>query len=176
MPNYKRLYRVGSTYFFTVNLQNRNSDYLIRYINKLRSAVSHIQKSHPFKIHAWVVLPEHLHCVLEMPKDDADFSLRWRLIKSTFSKSLPKSESRSEVQVKRGERGIWQRRFWERLIRDELEYVSILDYIHYNPVKHGLVTSVCDWPYSTFHKLVQNNVYPEDWGSDYKDIEFEYGE
>ena len=176
MPNYKRLYQAGATYFFTVNLHNRDSDLLIRYIDVLRKAVSHIQKLHPFKIHAWVVLPEHMHCILEMPEHDANYSLRWRLIKSKFSKGLPNIEQRSLVRTKRGERGIWQRRFWERLIRDEYEYASIMDYIHFNPVKHGLVTKVADWPYSTFHKLVENGYYFMHWGAGFEVQQLEYGE
>ncbi len=164
MPNYRRLYRPGGTYFFTVNLQERkNTDLLVQHIALLRGAVRKVRYKHPFHIHAWVVLPDHLHCVLELPQDDANYSLRWRLIKSTFSKSLPILESRSAVRKKRGERSIWQRRFWEHLIRDEKDYQAHVDYVHINPVKHGLVHRVADWPFSTFHQLVAKGVYPKDW-------------
>ena len=110
-----------------------------------------------------VVLPDHLHCVIELPPDEADFATRWRLIKSGFSKALPKTERRNSVRVRRGERGIWQRRYWEHLIRDEADFRAHMDYVHINPVKHGLVESVTDWSYSTFHKLVGKGIYPSDW-------------
>jgi len=99
-----------------------------------------------------------------MPYDDNDFSGRWREIKKNFSKQLPISEYRSQVRVKRHERGIWQRRFWEHLIRDDTDYLKHIDYIHYNPVKHGWVTRVIDWPYSSFHRFVKHGIYSPDWG------------
>ena len=112
------------------------------------------------------MLPDHLHCVIELPDGDADFPTRWRLIKMGFSKALPVSERRSGVRVRRGERGIWQRRYWEHLIRDESDYRAHMDYVHINPLKHGLVSRVMDWPYSTFHHLVKQSVYPLDWAGD----------
>lgn len=158
MPNYRRLYVEGGTYFFTVNLLERHSnDLLIRHIDVLRAAVGKVKKAHPFTIHAFVVLPEHLHCVLEFPEGDSDFPLRWRLIKSEFSKSLPQTERRSAIRIKRGERGIWQRRFWEHQIRDDEDYRYHIQYTHYNPVKHGLVNNPFDWQYSTIHRYVQND-------------------
>ncbi|GLR11927.1 transposase [Chitinimonas prasina] len=162
--DYRRAWCPGGTYFFTVNLlQRHNNDLLVRHVAALRAAVAHVRASHPFIIHGWVVLPDHLHCVIELPHGDADFSLRWRLIKGHFSKQIPKLEIRSTTRMQRGERGIWQRRYWEHLIRDETDYRSHMDYVHINPVKHGLVQSVSDWPYSTFHRLVARGVYPADW-------------
>jgi len=150
--------------FFTVNLLRRSdNDLLVRHIDLLRESIRVVRAAHPFTIHAWVVLPDHLHCVIELPDGDTDFSLRWCLIKSHFSKSLAKTESRSVVRVRRGERGIWQRRFWEHLIRDEKDYVAHMDYVHINPFKHGLVKKVADWPYSTFHQLVKQGIYPSNW-------------
>ncbi|HEY0661198.1 MAG TPA: transposase, partial [Lysobacter sp.] len=111
----------------------------------------------------WVVLPDHLHCIIELPPDDADFAMRWRLIKMGFSKALPRIERRSSVRQRRGERGIWQRRYWEHVIRDDADFHAHMDYVHINPVKHGLVVRVVDWPYSTFHRLVVEGVYPVDW-------------
>ncbi len=164
MPNYRRAFYPGGTYLFTVNLlQRRNNDLLIKHINLLREVVATVRKSHPFDIHAWVVLPDHLHCVLRLPEDDTDFSVRWRLIKAGFSRRLPKTERRSTVRQARGERGIWQRRFWEHLIKDEQDYQAHMDYVHINPLKHGLVKQVIDWPYSTFHRLVAQGIYVSNW-------------
>lgn len=175
MPNYLRPHRPGAIWFFTVNLlQRRNNDLLVREIALLRTTVAHVRASHPFHIHAWVVLPDHMHCVLELPPGDADIANRWRLIKQRFSKALPKTERRSAVRQRRGERGIWQRRYWEHLIRDEADYRAHIDYVHTNPVKHGLVARVADWPYSTFHRLVEQGVYPPDWADDAQAIHLPY--
>jgi len=164
MPNYRRAWVPGGTYFFTVNLLRRKStDLLTQHVGLLRNVVSDVRRKHPFVIHGWVVLPDHLHCVIELPAGDVDFAVRWRLIKSNFSKGLPKTERRSTVRTRRGERGIWQRRYWEHLIRDEKDFAAHMDYIHINPVKHGLVTRVGEWPYSTFHRLVEEGVYGADW-------------
>ncbi|HEY9052361.1 MAG TPA: transposase, partial [Gammaproteobacteria bacterium] len=123
MPNYRRAFVPGGIWFFTVNLlQRRNNNLLVREIDLLRQCVHRVQQRYPFQIDAWVVLPEHLHCVLTLPPDDYDFSLRWRLIKSCFSRALPKTEHVSDVRKAAGERGIWQRHFWEHLIRDEIDY------------------------------------------------------
>lgn len=165
MPNYRREWRLGGTYFFTVNLlQRHNNDLLIRHIESLRKVVRSVRHRHPFQIHGWVVLPDHLHCIIELPENDSDFATRWRLMKIGFSKTIPKTERRSSVRVQRGERGIWQRRYWEHLIRDEVDYQAHMDYLHFNPVKHHHVTRVQDWPYSTFHRLVEQGFYPLDWG------------
>jgi len=167
MPNYRRLWHPGGTYFFTVNLLERGgNDLLVRHIELLRESVRSVKQRHPFKIHAWVVLPDHLHCVIELPKDDMDFPVRWRLIKMGFSKSLPRDERLSEVRRRRGERGIWQRRYWEHLIRDDADYLAHMNYVHVNPLKHGLVDRVLDWPFSTFHGLVKAGVYPSDWAGE----------
>ncbi|BEV08530.1 transposase [Methylophilus sp. DW102] len=163
--DYRRAWHKGGTYFFTVNcLQRKNNDCLVRNIDLLRDVIAKVKKSHPFTIHAWVVLPEHMHCVIELPEGDADFATRWMLIKMLFSKGIPKSERRSDTRIERGERGIWQRRYWEHLIRDERDYQAHVDYVHINLVKHGLVKSVKYWPYSTFHKMVEQGVYAQDWG------------
>ncbi|MCB5196577.1 REP-associated tyrosine transposase [Deefgea salmonis] len=155
MPNYHRAWLPGGTWFFTVTLLERHNNFLlVQHIDLLREAVAYKRQRHPFRIHAWVVLPDHLHCILELPAGDTDFSLRWRLIKAYFSRNLPTDEWRNPARVRRGERGIWQRRFWEHLIRDERDFQNHMDYIHFNPVKHGLVANVQDWPYSTFHVLV----------------------
>lgn len=105
-----------------------------------------------------------MHCVIELPEGDANFATRWMLIKMLFSRGVPKSERRLKVRMQRRERGIWQRRYWEHLIKDERDYQSHMDYAHINPVKHGLVKQVKDWTYSTFHKWVEQGIYAQDWG------------
>ena len=120
----------------------------------------------PFTLVAAVVLPEHLHCIWTLPANDADFPGRWRYIKGIFSRQLPRLDARSASKVKKGERGIWQRRYWEHLIRNEHDLQRHLDYIHYNPVKHGLVSRVQEWPYSSFHRFVKRGYYSPDWGDE----------
>jgi len=165
MPDYRRAWHPGGTYFFTVNaLQRQNNDLLVRHINLLRDAVRAVRLTHPFSIHGWVVLPDHMHCVIELPMGDADFATRWRLIKTGFSKRIPAGEWRSDVRRARGERGLWQRRYWEHLIRHDRDFEAHMDYLHLNPVKHGRVARVADWPYSTFHKWVAAGLYSQDWG------------
>ena len=132
-------------------------------IDLLRHSVAKVQQAHPCAIHAWVVLPDHLHCILSLPEGDSDFPLRWRLIKSHFSRALPVNERRSQTRLRHGERGIWQRHYWEHLFRDEQDYRRHMDYVHINPLKHGHVTRVADWPYSTFHHYVASGVYSQDW-------------
>jgi len=166
MPNYRRAWMPGGTYFFTVNLSQRGGNQLlVQHIDALREAVRIVRRVHPFLIHAWVVLPDHMHCVIELPPTDTNFALRWRLIKQVFSKGLPTAERLSSSRRKRNERGIWQRRFWEHLIRDDADYQAHMDYVHINPLKHGLVKRVTDWPYSTFHRLVEQGIYPKDWAN-----------
>jgi len=172
MPNYKR-YRVpGGCYFFTVNLLERYpNDRLIRHIDILRETIRQVRRRYPFHIDAWVVLPDHLHCIWTLPPGDDDFPTRWRLIKTLFAKQLPLIERRSAVRERRGERGIWQRRYWEHAIRDESDFATHCDYVHFNPVKHGYVKQVAEWPYSTFRRCVEQGIYPLDWaGSENQEL------
>ncbi|BBL69448.1 REP-associated tyrosine transposase [Methylogaea oryzae] len=166
MSDYRR-YRVpGGTYFFTVNLLERYAnDLLTRHVDILREVVRETRHRRPFHIDAWVVLPEHLHCVWTLPPGDVDNANRWRIIKQQFSKALPVTERRSAVRIARGERGIWQRRFWDHVIRDDADYAAHIDYCHINPIKHGLVKHVADWPYSTFHRYVEQGIYPANWAT-----------
>jgi putative transposase len=167
MPNFRRAYVEGGTWFFTVNLlQRTNNSLLIQEIELLRKVVKKIRQRYPFYINAWVVLPEHMHAIWTLPERDSNFSLRWRLIKSGFSIALPKTESLSQVREDAGERGIWQRNYWEHLIKNELDYQRHFDYVHVNPLKHGLVARVIDWPYSTFHRYVNQGIYPDNWCGD----------
>jgi putative transposase len=166
MPNYRRAFVPGGCWFFTVNLLQRRQTLLTDHIAILREAVGATRCSHPFTIGAFVVLPDHLHAIWQLPPGDSDFSTRWRLIKSRFAKDLPKEERLSAARVARNERGIWQRRFWEHLIRDEADYARHVEYCYINPLKHQLVTRVRDWPYSSFHRDVAAGLFPEDWGGD----------
>ncbi len=163
MSDYRRARVPGATYFFTVNLRDRCSDLLVREIDLLRDTVRATRSRHPFRIDAWVVLPEHMHCMWTLPAGDADFALRWKVIKFGFSRRLQHHEALTATQRKRGERGIWQRRYWEHLIRDEQDYQRHFDYIHFNPLKHGYVQRVVDWPYSSFHRAVAMGLYSRNW-------------
>ncbi|MCI5120689.1 MAG: transposase [Candidatus Electrothrix sp. AUS4] len=160
---YRRVYVPGGTYFFTVNLADRSRTLLVDHIDDLRNAVQEVLTSHSFRIDAMVVLPDHLHAIWTLPEGDANYPMRWSLIKAGFSRCIPADEQRSKSRIAKGERGIWQRRYWEHLIRDEQDYTNHVNYIHYNPVKHGHVARVADWPYSTFHRAVKNGQYPLDW-------------
>ena len=111
-----------------------------------------------------------------MPEGDADYAMRWRLIKSAFSRELAPSEPVSKSRSSKGERGIWQRRYWEHTLRDEKDFARHVDYIHFNPVKHGHVTRVVDWPYSSFHRFVRGGIYPADWAGDVKGTGSSFGE
>ncbi len=171
MPDYRRYRIAGGCYFFTVNLLKRDESLLVDNIDLLRESVRACKNKKPFHIDGWVVLPEHMHCIWTLPEGDDDFSGRWRMIKTLFSKGLPKNEKRTKVRQKRGERGIWQRRFWEHAIRDDRDYEKHMDYLHFNPVKHGWVKNVIDWPYSSFHRYHKKGVYSEDWLADNNEIE-----
>jgi putative transposase len=176
MTDYRRCRLPGATYFFTVNLADRRQALLTEHIDALRAAFREVLRSHPVKIHAIVVLPEHLHCLWELPAGDSDYSTRWRQIKSAFSRALPPGERISASRARKGERGIWQRRYWEHTIRDDAGYAMRFDYIHYNPVKHGYAKEVRDWPYSSFHRYVGLGVYGMDWaGEGVRELEIEEG-
>ena len=175
MPDYRRNRVEGGTYFFTLVLADRRSDLLVQEISALRASVSRARALYPFSIDAWVVLPEHLHAVWTLPEGDADFSTRWTLIKRGFSARLAKGESRSASRIAKGERGIWQRRFWEHTVRGEDDFARHVDYVHFNPVKHGLVGNTKDWPFSSFRRAVARGNYPVNWG-DGEEAGGEFGE
>ena len=176
MPTYRRNFLAGGSYFFTVNLANRRLRLLTENIVLLRAAFRYTRRRHPFAIEAIVVLPDHLHTIWTMPEGDADFAVRWALIKASFSRTLRKGEPVSASRRRRRERGIWQRRYWEHTIRDEDDLGRHLDYIHFNPVKHGHVACVATWPYSSFHRMVRLGFYPESWSGDPKVQESGFGE
>ena len=166
MVNYRRSQTRGGTYFFTVNLHDRSSNHLITHINHLRESFSIVQKQCPFEIVASVILPEHLHIIMTLPGDDNDYPARWKAIKSCFTCALIKDNIAGLIKNKRGEYNLWQRRYWEHQIRDEIDLQHHVNYIHYNPVKHGHVKQVIDWPYSSFHRYVKAGLIESNWGSD----------
>ena len=174
MTDYRRRRVAGGSFFFTVNLADRGSDLLVREVDSLRRAVSRTITLYPFSIDAWVVLPDHLHAVWTLPDDDIDYSLRWTLIKRWFSASQVRGEPRSASRAGKGERGVWQRRFWEYAIRDARDYAAHVDYVHFNPVKHGFVANACDWPFSSFRRAVARGAYPTGWSG--ADLAGEFGE
>jgi len=165
MPNYRRSRVAGGTWFFTVTLADRRSTLLVEQIDQLRAAYRAAQIRLPFHTNAICVLPDHLHAVWTLPHGDSDYALRWSLIKSQFSRQLSGS-ARCSSHLRKREKGIWQRRYWEHQIRDETDLQRHVDYLHYNPVKHGWCARAADWPYSSFHRFVQQGLLPADWGGD----------
>jgi len=186
MSNYKRNFLPGGTFFFTVVTHGRRPWLCTeRARNSLRMAIQEVRAKRPFTIEAWVLFPDHLHCLWELPEDDHDFSVRWRLIKARVSRDCAETLEETVVGIaaynvgcvsdsvthrnasrsRRRESNLWQRRFWEHTIRDERDYAAHCDYIHYNPVKHGLSKSPGDWPYYTFHRFVTQGIYDMGWGT-----------
>ena len=180
MSYYRRAYTDGGTRFFTVVSCKRNPilcDDPIR--AALRKAIKEVQSKYPFTIDAWVLLPDHLHCIWTLPEADSDYAKRWAIIKRRVSidcgdiynqkKWLRKSsESRRESTI-------WQRRYWEHQIRDQADFNNHMDYIHYNPVKHGLCDRPDLWPFSTLHRYIKQGLYPSSWtvaGDCFADGEF----
>lgn len=161
---YRRARIDGATYFFTVNLAERSSRLLVDRIDDLREAVRGVRQEHPFEILAWVVMPDHIHAVWRLPESDADYATRWALINAGFSRRIPKTERIRESRERKGERGIWQRRFWEHLIRDDTDLQRHVDYTHYNPVKHGYAPRAVDWQFSSIHRYVRQGLVFADWG------------
>jgi putative transposase len=175
MPNYRRAFMPGGCWFFTVNLLDRRRTLLVDHIEALREATRVAQTRHPFTIDAWWCCPTTSTRCGTLPPHDADFSLRWRLIKIAFAQAIPNTERRRAIRVARGERGIWQRRFWEHLIRDDPDFSRHVEYCYINPVKHGLVTRVRDWRHSSFHRDVRAGLFPDDWAGDFS-MTGEFGE
>ena len=181
MSNYRRADVRGGCYFFTVVTYRRRpilTDPPARHL--LREAILTTRQNYPFIIDAWVLLPDHLHCIWTLPEGDNDFSTRWNIIKAWFSRQAKtlyhQAEWLNTSKTKHRESTLWQRRFWEHLIRDEEDFIRHVDYIHFNPVKHALVTTVKEWPYSTFHRYVAEGIYPQNWGSEVKIDGNDWGE
>jgi putative transposase len=182
MPNYRRAKDAGATYFFTVCTLNRQPLLTQEPFRiALHQAIERTRTTRPFTIDAWVLLPDHLHCLWTLPVDDGDFSARWAMIKQHTSKLCREHlalRGPPASRYKRHELGLWQRRFWEHRIRDGKDFSQHVDYIHWNPLKHGYVQRVADWPYSTFHRYAAQGVYPVDWaGMGHVELaELEFGE
>ena len=165
VTSYRRNFVSGASYFFTVNLADRRSRLLTDHIDILRTSLRAVRTRHPFAVDAVAVLPDHLHAIWTLPPGDADFASRWRLIKTASSRAVAPGERRSPSRQEKGERGIWQRRYWEHTLRDESDFERHCDYIHFNPVKHGHAVAVQEWPYSSFQRFVRLGVYPMDWAA-----------
>jgi putative transposase len=176
MSRYRRAKIEGGVFFFTVVLADRSSDVLIRHVDRLRHMYGSVGQRHPFETVAICILPDHLHAIWSLPADDTDFAMRWSLIKSGFSRGLPEPGVRSRSNIRKREKALWQRRYWEHAIRDDGDLERHVDYIHFNPVKHGYVSRVSDWPYSSFHRYVQQGILPGDWGGDMREIAGRFGE
>ena len=168
MPNYRRTYEPGGIFFFTLVTHRRRHLFSnSRARECLRRAIAEEQAEYPFDLTAIVLLLDHLHCVWELPENDCDFSKRWGRIKSRFTRTwLPHGGKEIQISQTRSnhrERGIWQKRFWEHRIRNEEDLMRHVNYIHFNPVKHGLVRCPHEWPYSSFARWVKQGFYKRDW-------------
>jgi putative transposase len=166
VTNYRRNFVPGGSFFFTVNLADRRSRLLTNRVGLLREAFRYVRARHPFTLDAIVVLPDHLHAIWTLPPRDADYAMRWRLVKAVFSRGIDEGERISASRERKGERGIWQRRYWEHTLQDERDFERHCDYIHFNPVKHGHVRATGEWPHSSFQRFVKLGIYPADWASE----------
>jgi REP-associated tyrosine transposase len=176
MSRYRRARIEGGVFFFTVTLADRSSDLLVRHVELLRKVYASVQERYPFETIAICVLPDHLHAVWSLPEGDANFPLRWSLVKAGFSRNLAGDPRRSGSKIAKRDKGIWQRRYWEHAIRDDVDLARHVDYVHFNPVKHRYTSKVCDWPHSSFGRYVARGLLPRDWGGDVRELPGSFGE
>ena len=172
--NYRRAFIPGGSWFFTLVTENRRPIFASpENVETLRQAFRTVKQKRPFLLDSIVIMPDHLHCIWTLPPGDSDFSTRWRLIKTWFTKHCDSDirQTPDDARQKKQEQAIWQHRYWEHLLRDEEDYRRHVGYIHYNPVKHGYVTAPVNWGFSSFHRFVKDGVYPADWGSGEFDFE-----
>lgn len=162
MVNYRRALVPGATFFFTVTLRDRRKDWLVAHVDELRAVFRDVRQRRPFNVDAIVVLPDHLHAVWTLPAEDADFPGRWRVIKAGFTRAVTR-HGVPLVRDRRGEYDLWQRRYWEHLIRDDEDFARHVDYIHHNPVKHGLATDPFHWRWSSIHAYARQGVIDREW-------------
>jgi putative transposase len=174
MVRYRRNFVPGGCYFFTLTLADRHSSALVDEIAALRTAFRRARLERPFSLAAIVVLPDHLHAVWTLPPEDADYSGRWRFIKTLFSNHLIAARGGTR-RHRNGELALWQRRYWEHTIRSDDDFSRRVDSIHFNPMKHALVPRVRDWPYSSFHRYVRQGLLPNDWAGNANAVG-DYGE
>ena len=184
MPNYIRPKVDAASIFFTVALARRGDDLLVREVQRLRAAVAGVARARPFRIDAFVVLPDHLHAVWTLPAGDRDFSVRWSSIKAQFSMDMGRAGFTPPLPVgrdnggvnpalrRKGEVGLWQPRFWEHHIRDEADFQAHVRYCWGNPVKHGLVARAADWPYSSIQRDIRAGLVEPEWAGEVQDGEF----
>lgn len=184
MTNWRRVSHPGGTFFFTLVTENR-APILTTPAGRrnLRTATRACRARWPFEIAAVVLLPDHLHTIWRLPPGDGDYSARWAWLKKEFTKAWVSAggpeQDISASRQKNRRRGVWQRRFWEQAIRDDRDLERHLDYIHYNPVKHGYVRCASEWPWSSFHRYRRAGAYPPGWGCTdpgFADIEDAFGE
>jgi len=164
---YRRAFVPGGSYFFTLVTHRRRPIFNTpETVEVLRNAFRTVRSKRPFRMDAMVVLPDHLHCIWVLPPDDGDFAIRWRLIKTWFTRHCDPNLRAvpDRARARKGEQALWQHRYWERLLRDEADFIQHVEYIHYNPVKHGYVAAPRDWPFSSFRRHVEAGIYPADWG------------
>ena len=171
MSNYIRDKTKGGCYFLTFNLYDRKSQLLITHVNEFRHAFKKTKLLHSFELNAMVLLPDHVHMLITLSDENDKYANIVACLKTSFSRQIPKSASENLTQsrVDKKERGIWQRRFWEHHIRNDDDYEQHVDYIHYNPVKHGYCLQPTEWEYSTIHKFISDGIYLKDWG--YSDLD-----
>ena len=172
MSQYIRAQQKGGTFFFTVVTYQRQTFLLDERIRMaLRSSINEVREMLPFSIDAWVLLPDHIHCIWTLPDEDSNYSKRWGLIKRGVSVQVKgdfhRADLMSKSKVNKRESTLWQRRFWEHQISNEKDLKAHMDYLHYNPVKHGLVSQLKDWPFSSFHRYVKQGLYEPSWGNEY---------
>jgi putative transposase len=175
MVRYRRNFVPGGTFFFTVALADRRSSLLVDHVGLLRAAFRHARDRKSFAVDAIVILPDHLHAILTLPSGDSNFSGRWRAIKAAFTRSVV-ATGKAVLRDSRGEYLLWQRRFWEHTIRNDLDFERCANYIHVNPVKHRLVSTPAEWPFSSLHRYIRAGVLPHDWGGDDRADDADFGE
>jgi putative transposase len=171
---YRRAFIPGGSFFFTVVTEQRRPLFTSAdTVNVLRTAFRAVRATCPFEVDAIVVLPDHLHCIWTLPLGDGDFATRWRLIKTWFTKHCDPAvrAAPNRARTAKQEQAVWQHRYWEHALRDEADVIRHTEYVHFNPVKHGLVSSAIEWPHSSFRRYVKAGLYPADWGKGAMDFE-----
>lgn len=181
MSTYRRDHTEGGTWFFTLATHERRPALIAENVRiALRNAIEDTRAMLPFEIDAWGLLPDHIHCIWTLPDNDSDFSTRWSRIKRLTTQAVRRDGAHGAPygsRAKRREGSLWQRRFWEHRIRNDADFQRHMDYLHWNPVKHGLVDQVADWPWSSFHRLARAGFYAADWGSrDHQSTGGDFGE